>query len=121
MHHRKLLSRGLLVLAPSAILACTSTVPPALVEYAKQDLPARNAGAYSTLIPELRGELILKDAAAACSVALAEKKKETEDPACICTHSSQADWQQRCAAWFQTAGGATSPTPAPVADAGGRG
>lgn len=91
-------------------------LPPAIVEYAHADLPARNAGAYAALTPELRGELVLKDAAAACSVALSEGAKETEAPPCICTHSSQTDWQQKCDPWFKAAPGAataTLPSPAP--------
>lgn len=94
-----------------ALVALTSGcggVPPALVEYARADLPGRNAGAYSALTPELRGELVLKDAAAACSVALAQGAKETEDPACVCTHSSQTDWQQKCEPWFKPGGGSSS-------------
>lgn len=100
------------------VVGCSS--PPAAVElYTRQILPARNAGAYATLIPELRGTLVLEDATAACSVAVADGAKEPTDPACICAHSSQTDWQQRCVAWFQsTDAGTPSQPPTPAGDAG---
>jgi hypothetical protein len=95
------------------VAACSS--PPAAVElYTRQILPARNAGAYATLIPELRGSLVLEDATAACSVAVADGAKEQTDPACVCAHSSQTDWQQRCLAWFQSSDAGT-PSQPPVA------
>lgn len=124
MRHNRFLVFVALIAVTGVGLSGCSPIPPALDVYAKTDLPGRNAGKYSPLIPELRGELVLNDAAAACSVALAQGKKEDVDPACICTHSSQADWQQKCQAWFQTApgdGGAPSGADAgtPPSDAGG--
>ena len=107
--------RVLVAFLPCAVIACSS-VPPAIASFANDDLPKRNARDYATLLPELRAELVHRDSAAACSVALEEGKKEAEAPACACTHSSQADWQQKCQPWFSTVGGSAG-APASV-DAG---
>jgi hypothetical protein len=101
------LSSCLIILAASSPLltACGPSVPAPVSAYAAT-LPGRNANQYATIIPELRGELVLQDAAVACSVAIADGKKEAEAPACVCSHSDQATWQTRCQPWFATASGA---------------
>jgi Transposase IS66 family len=43
-------------------------------------------------------------------VADAHSVYEHVSPSCICTHSSQTDWQQNCAAWFKTVGSPTAPS-----------
>lgn len=82
------------------LVAGCHSVPPPVVEYSTRILPARNAGAYAAIVPELRGELVLQDATAACSVAVAEGAEEAEAPACECSRSTQSDWEQKCSAWF---------------------
>lgn len=90
------------------LLACCTSVPPAVDAYVKNDLPKRSGTSYAPLLPELRGELVLQDAVAACSVALAEGAKETDAPACVCAHATGSDWQQKCATWTGATSGAGS-------------
>lgn len=82
-----------------ALAGCAS-VPPALDYYSTTVLPKRNAGGYSTLIPELRAELVLQDATAACSVAVAKGADEATAPACVCSKSGQDDWESNCFGWM---------------------
>jgi len=107
---RSRLSRLIIAAATSSLLvACGPSVPAPVSAYAAK-LPGRNANQYATIIPELRGELVLQDAAVACSVAIADGKKEAEAPACVCSHSDQTTWQTRCQPWFATAAGVTATT-----------
>jgi hypothetical protein len=97
------MQRWFLILGSLAIVACHK-IPPPVTEYTTKDLPQRSAKEYQALIPELRAELVLRDAAAACSVAVANGKEEETAPACVCAHSSQSDWESKCDAWFKGKG-----------------
>lgn len=92
--------RAILVLPMALGLTGCHEVPPPLVKYANDVLPKRNAGAYQAVVPELRSVLVLQDATAACSVAVANGEEEADAPACKCANSSEADWEANCAGWF---------------------
>ncbi len=85
------------------ILSSCLRIPAALEAYVS-DLPKRGAsnGAYSTLEPELRGALILEDAAAACSIDIVNDIEKEKSSACQCTQSSMADWQKNCKGWLSS-------------------
>jgi ABC-type uncharacterized transport system auxiliary subunit len=86
---------------------------PAVLEAYVLELPKRGDanGAYSSLEPELRGSLVLADAAAACSVDTVNDIAQESSAACRCTRSSLADWQSNCKSWLS---GESTPTDTPA-------
>ena len=72
----------------------------ALDDFVAVDLPHRAAQDYATLPAELRGGLVLRDAAAACSVAVWRGKKAAGEPSCRCAHAQLSEWEERCRDWF---------------------
>ncbi len=89
------------VLVAAISLYGCATVPPAIDAYV-QMLPKRSGpnGAYSPLLPELKAQLALEDAAVACSVDLTRGLEREKSPACQCTNSSLPDWAKNCDAWL---------------------
>lgn len=111
----------LAVLVIGTQTACHSTVPLPVTRYATVDLPprGRSDGAYASLTPELRQELVLQDATAACSVDVAGGTEEAESHACACSNSSGETWEANCQAWIGGSEPAPSSPEEPDAGAGG--
>jgi hypothetical protein len=92
---------ALAILSGIALNGCCGTCLSYKAAVAKytSSLPERGKVYYGAVLPELKKELVLNDAALVC---LVDKDQGlVNSPACLCTEGLPDAWEKNCATWLK--------------------